>query len=237
MKATRPLSVAIALVMFVWFLPCGCNEEKVEQEEQTGYQIHPRDKWYAAALAENGNLWIAGDGGRVIYSADDGETWKQQKTDTIETIFDLSFASSERGVAIGMFGMVLKNDDGGETWQHKKSGTENTLYGVTMVTEKVGCAVGEMGTVLRTTDGGETWTTQSAGEDLHFNGVFFLDPETGWIASEFGYVFSTIDGGETFTLRTEAKLGYFSKATPVPICSARSLSMETPAGRRELNAR
>lgn len=201
MKRKSQVVVFLVAGIFVLSLLSGCMKQLPPEVVKPGYQLHPKDKWYCAAVDGKGNIWVGGDGGRIIHSGDNGKVWEMLNSSTPNTIYGINIFSTgdvktATGAAVGRFGTVVTTENGGQTWTVQKSGTENTLYDCSFASNTMGWAVGEMGTILRTEDGGKTWTAQSSGEDLHFNGVFALDPEHGWVAAEYGSVLRTEDGGK-----------------------------------------
>ncbi|MFH0812865.1 MAG: YCF48-related protein [Pseudomonadota bacterium] len=214
MKWKIQVTMCVVAGFFIVSFLYGCMKKATVEVVKPGYQLHPRDKWYCAAVNGKGNIWVGGDGGRIVHSGDNGKIWEMQNSSTPNTIYGISMwstgdAKTATGVAVGRFGTIVTTDNGGQTWTPQKSGTESTLYDCSFVSNTSGWAVGEMGTVLHTEDGGKTWVAQSSGEDLHFNGVFFLDPLHGWVAAEYGSLFRTEDGGQNWEKNQVSELSFY----------------------------
>ncbi len=92
--------------------------------------------------------YIAGDSGRILATADGGQTWFEQRGDTTETFHDIAFGDDRRGVAAGatLFSgdsraSLVATADGGETWTTRL--LEGTiLWAVDFATPTTAYAVG-----------------------------------------------------------------------------------------------
>ena len=57
-----------------------------------------------------------GDRGKILYSDDQGDHWKQAVTPSEVLLTSVCFADARHGWAVGHDAVVLGSDDGGETW-------------------------------------------------------------------------------------------------------------------------
>lgn len=64
-----------------------------------------------------------GEAGRILVTFDGGKTWRNRRSGTNETLYDVAFADRRRGVAVGGVdfqgdhrAIVLATNDGGESW-------------------------------------------------------------------------------------------------------------------------
>jgi photosystem II stability/assembly factor-like uncharacterized protein len=170
--------------------------------------------WTAVASRDALHAWIVGErwnqaaqryDALALRTADGGATWSEQAEAGASAggLRSLSFASDQRGWAVGVGGLVWRTADGGQSWTRLKwSGKAGLdLLGVAFVDERTGWAVGEQLSIYRTTNGGATWTLQHAAragsgewfEDLQ--AVVSVDARTGWAIGGHGRVFRTTDGG------------------------------------------
>jgi photosystem II stability/assembly factor-like uncharacterized protein len=75
------------------------------------------------ALARAGNRLVGvGVHGAIIYSDDNGVTWKQASVPVGVLLTCVAFATPRRGWAAGHYGVVLRTSDGGATWQEQLDG-------------------------------------------------------------------------------------------------------------------
>ncbi len=151
--------------------------------------------------------WVCADFGYIIKTANGGQDWIQQPTDTFVSLEGLYFLDDRTGWAVGgwyesaadaaaasltrgkgYFGTVLKTTDG-ETWEVMLTGQPYHLFEVHFLDELTGFAVGELAStispvLIRTDDGGETW--EEVHLPAHPNGGYglytiqFIDDRTGF---------------------------------------------------------
>jgi len=123
--------------------------------------VEPGDvNLYGATYGDPDHLWIAGEFGVVLTSADGGLTFTQQHLPIETTLFGIYFADVRNGWGVGIDAVIVRTTDGGATWTIQQSPvTQRSFYDVA-VRGDVGWIVGDSGTVLRSTDGGATWALE-----------------------------------------------------------------------------
>jgi photosystem II stability/assembly factor-like uncharacterized protein len=167
------------------------------------------------ATAERGVA--VGDFGVMVRTEDGGKTWSKVPlpTDIVlpediaeivdpgdVLLYDVEFATPERGWVVGEFGVILVTNDGGKTWTPQKSPVGTTLFGVHFADAEHGWATGIEQVLLRTTDGGETWTqTEVPGRKGFVLGIYdvAVEGQVGWAIGDSGLLLRTVDGGATWT--------------------------------------
>lgn len=92
--------------------------------------------------------YIVGDFGRILATADGGQTWFEQRADTTETFQDIAFGDDRRGVAVGttdfsgqVRASLVATADGGETWTNRLL-EGSILWAVDFATPTTAYAVG-----------------------------------------------------------------------------------------------
>ena len=116
-----------------------------------------------------------GERGIVLYSDDDGASWKQAAVPVDATLTAVTFADAQHGWVTGHDAVILATVDGGltgpsstaiRTWTcrcwHCISRTPTTDF-----------AVGGRGNIFRTKDGGKTWTNEVMLTRDEFDGHLF----------------------------------------------------------------
>ena len=158
-----------------------------------------------------------GDFGTIVRTEDGGTTWTKvplpEKIPLPEDIaeiiqpgdillYDVEFATPERGWIVGEFGVILTTADGGRTWTAQSSGVDTTLFGVSFKDAENGWAVGIEQVLLHTTDGGANWKQI----DLPVRKGFVLalydvavKGSYGWAIGDSGLLLRSTDGGETWS--------------------------------------
>jgi photosystem II stability/assembly factor-like uncharacterized protein len=137
--------------------------------------------------------------------------WSIQVSGTNNTLWGVSFADANTGIAVGEGGTILKTVNGGLTWTAQNRGGEtDPLYAVSLPTRSSGSVVGPWGRIFLTSDEGTTWNKQSGVMDDGdiLQGVSTLG-DGSTIAVGYRYVFvpslkaygtafRTTDGGATW---------------------------------------
>jgi len=139
--------------------------------------------------------WAFGNYGKVIHSADNGQTWTLQSTPTSFALSDADFLDTQTGWISGDHGTILHTGDGGETWVSQSSGTIQDLRAIAFADNQHGWVVGTGGTVLKTVNGGATWTLLGSVTDLLLTDVTFANEQLGWVVGLDGSIYRTDDGG------------------------------------------
>lgn len=140
--------------------------------------------------------------GVIQKTVDGGNTWTRVYTSTtnLEWIYDIYFANSTTGVAVGENGTILHTVDGGTTWNHQTVSNVNSFNAVCYPTSTVGYATGAgtpQGPIYKTTDGGINWTAQVSNADSALGSIFFVNADTGYAVSSSD-ILKTTNGGTTW---------------------------------------
>src|SRR6059058_5393932 len=69
----------------------------------------------AVSFAEQKRGWVAGDGGFVSHTVDDGLTWTPQTVATKDAINDIYFRNKDNGYLLAG-NSIFQTDDGGASW-------------------------------------------------------------------------------------------------------------------------
>jgi photosystem II stability/assembly factor-like uncharacterized protein len=145
---------------------------------------------------------VVGERGRILYSDDDGKSWKVAESPVLTTLTSIAFSDERNGVAVGHRGTVLLTHDGGTTWQGTKvqAKDQNALLSV-WTDGKDGIAVGAYGTYIETHDAGNNWVERRIlGDDFdrHLNAVVAGKRGAILVAGEAGTLAVSTDGGRSW---------------------------------------
>ncbi len=164
--------------------------------------LGPRDRIYAV-LKTDKQLLLAGSGGKVVKSSDDGKTWSVVPSGTSAHLQALLDLGKGRVVAAGNGGTFLFSDDDGDTWQKAIAPAADDIVKVMGLALQPGTgqpwAVAHFGAVLTSADRGATWARVTAKDDVIWNAIAFASPDTGFVVGEFGRMLTTRDGGRTWS--------------------------------------
>ncbi len=115
---------------------------------------------YGMSYADADHLWIVGEFGTIMASADGGRTFHQQHAPIESTLSGVHFTDTQHGWAVGIDATILRTNDGGATWSAEAPPIVQRSFYDVVVRGQYGWIVGSSGTMLRTTDGGATWTVE-----------------------------------------------------------------------------
>jgi len=202
-------------------LAIGCHREESYDLPLFERKISIADKFYDIHAFDEKRAIVVGYAGKVLATADGGNSWTVQPSNTQEAIYSVDFADDNHGWACGQDGLILHTADGGKTWSVQESGTNLYLFAVDFVDPQHGWVVGDRSTYLHTADGGKTWqiakiasigmevggSEEILAEEPILYDVQFLDAATGWIVGEFGNIYFTTDGGKNWKSQKDTLLG------------------------------
>jgi photosystem II stability/assembly factor-like uncharacterized protein len=155
--------------------------------------------------------YLAGSGGIIMKSTNNGHSWVNQYTGTTQDITSISFSDTEKGWAVGWGGTVLRTTNGGTNWVPQSAGTTDILWDVSIGRGDTAVAVGIYNKVFRTTNGGLNWQSQTLGGGASSTySVYFYSYTEAYICDGYGDVYSTANAGLTWTYRTTAPSSLFS---------------------------
>ncbi len=116
----------------------------------------------------DGNLYIAGEQGKVLRSSDGGASWK-----TLQTGYKGSFwgvlANDKLVLMHGMRGTLYLSENRGQSWTKIPSHTTVGLIAGAMLSPTTIVLAGAEGTVLQSTDGGHSFSATSLSDHSAIN--------------------------------------------------------------------
>jgi photosystem II stability/assembly factor-like uncharacterized protein len=141
------------------------------------------------ALAQAGTrLVAAGERGIIIWSDDDGASWRQASVPVSVSLTALRFTSAQDGWALGHSGVLLRTHDGGQTWTRRMDGKQAAALVLNAAR-----ASGAQGAALADAERMVADGPSKPLLDLHF-----FDARHGLLVGAFGLLFATEDGGQSW---------------------------------------
>lgn len=146
------------------------------------------------AVAQAGKRIVAaGERGIVIYSDDEGRSWRQATVPVSVSLSGLRFADDRVGWAVGHSGVVLRTQDGGRTWSKQLDGAaaaqrvlDAARAGATAPGADQARAVADAERLV------------AEGPSKPFLDAHLFDARSGIVVGAFGLMFATEDGGQTW---------------------------------------
>jgi photosystem II stability/assembly factor-like uncharacterized protein len=133
--------------------------------------------------------------GHIVYSDDEGKTWKQAKVPVSSDLVAVSFPSPLQGWAAGHDGVVVHTSDGGATWTKQLNGQQAAdlavrFYAAAMATTPNA----DSERALR-----QAKTMIAEGNTRSLLDVHFETENAGFVVGTFNRIWRTEDGGKTWT--------------------------------------
>ncbi len=139
------------------------------------------------------------NGPHFYASNDSGITWEYTLLNTISTITDAHFISSQTGFLLDLFGSVYKTTDSGANWARiftQDYDASDPFTAIFFANDQTGFKAGK--TFEKTTDGGVTWNKifTTFGTDVFK--LFFTSESHGYAICRRQMMYETFDGGLTW---------------------------------------
>ncbi|MTV37006.1 glycosyl hydrolase [Duganella radicis] len=139
------------------------------------------------AIAQAGERIVAaGERGIIVYSDDQGASWRQAAVPVSVSLVGLRFANGRDGWAVGHSGVVLRTRDGGQSWVRQ-------LDGAGAAQRALDAAKAGQGGARALADAERL---AAEGPSKPFLDVQFFDEQHGLVVGAFGLMFATADGGQ-----------------------------------------
>ncbi len=154
----------------------------------------PSGLFTAVALAGD-RLVAAGERGRIVWSDDDGQSWRQARTPTSVTLTNIRFVSPREGWAIGQMGVILHTLDGGQDWTLQYDGIRANQ--ALVAAAKADLSAGDANPV-NTANLQAAQEFAGGGPSVPLLALLPLSSGQVIVAGAFGMAFTTADSGGTW---------------------------------------
>ncbi len=154
---------------------------------------------------------FVGERGHILYSDDQGESWKQAEVPVRTTLTSVFFISPEKGWAVGHDTVILATEDGGASWTKVLDGNKaNSIVLKTAqqrfarIKEEFSRAAEDEKSALRDKLDFAEISLDEAVRDAEIGpskplmDVWFADKNTGIAVGASGYMLRTTDGGQSW---------------------------------------
>jgi photosystem II stability/assembly factor-like uncharacterized protein len=145
------------------------------------------------------DIFIAGDHGTILHSADWGSTWTAQHSGSRESLSGIWGSGMNDVFVVGEKGSILHSNDSGKTWLSQNSNTTITLNAVWGSAYNDVFIVGGDGTILHSTDSGQSWTPQQSNASTSLNAIWGSGKDDIYVAGSGGVILHSTDSGQSWT--------------------------------------
>jgi photosystem II stability/assembly factor-like uncharacterized protein len=162
-----------------------------------------------------------GERGHILYSDNQGDTWRQTAVPTRATLTAVFFHDDTTGWAVGHDAVILLTRDAGVTWErmYDAAEEEKPLLDGCSLDGRNGVAVGAYSYFLTTGDGGKIWSprpfSEDSEQDAHLNQIARAGSGKLYIAAEGGRIYRSDDGAETWQQLSSPYDGSFFGVLPL----------------------
>lgn len=171
----------------------------------------PGRSMYMDVVDTGKRLVAVGEWGHIIYSDDQGESWKQAEVPVSVTLNAVCFPSEQQGWAVGHDSVVLHSSDYGKTWHKQLDGSMINQP----ILDQVELILGEKNDELDSATAEDRPRLEMERDDLRyfrndmkiavregptrpFLDVWFKNERQGLIVGAFGMILRTEDGGRSW---------------------------------------
>jgi photosystem II stability/assembly factor-like uncharacterized protein len=112
-------------LFFSQYLAAGYASTGIRALDTPAIALKDPSKVVLIAIANAGSRLVAvGEHGVIIYSDDNGITWRQSTVPADVTLTAVAFANASDGWAVGHYGVILHTSDGAASWQMQLDGIQ-----------------------------------------------------------------------------------------------------------------
>ena len=123
-----------------------------------------------------------------------GTKWRAQTVTGVGPLYDVSFASTTAGLAVGSAGKVYRTTNAGVTWTAGVVSPATDLSGVEYGSAGEAWAVGASGRIFRTSDSGANWAMLTSPTAAYLEDIEYLGGTTAVAVGRSGAIVRTTNG-------------------------------------------
>jgi membrane protein len=144
---------------------------------------------------------ITANKGKILYSADAGQTWtlrtiaEAKRKNRLVDLNSAFFVDNSTIWIAGNDGVILHSLDGGSTWTAGKF-KEYNYYAIMFINSNTGFIAGERGIIIRTDNGGESWKSDTL--PAYKINKLFSTTDSLWAIGNGGIIQKSTDTGKTW---------------------------------------
>ena len=148
-----------------------------------------------AIVRAGARLVAAGWRGVIVFSDDEGRSWKQADVPVREDLSALAFPTATHGWAAGNEGVLLETSDGGAHWTKRLDGRDAARLMVDKYTALAAKSPDDkaLAAALKESNG---YLAQAPSRP--FLDIAFENEQTGYVVGTYGMLFRTTDAGQTW---------------------------------------
>jgi photosystem II stability/assembly factor-like uncharacterized protein len=165
-------------------------------------------------FGNSGTGWVAGDGGKVLKTSNNGNSWQlQTSAPYIDYPTDMAVLSPTRVLIGTEDGKILSTTNGGTSFSTQTlDGSGGPVKAIHFPNANTGYACGNSGKLWKSTNGGNSFTAINiSGVTQNLIDLHFPSPNVGYVLDQFGQIRKTTNGGSSFTALSGNGITYSPK--------------------------
>jgi photosystem II stability/assembly factor-like uncharacterized protein len=155
--------------------------------------VRPASAVLLSVSSAGKRLVACGEGGVVVISDDDGQTWKQVAMPVSVALTRVRFTTSGTGWILGHGGVVLRSDDQGTSWRLVMTGVQAAQIELDAAKAETKAGQRDAQKYLAAAE-----ALVADGPDKPLFDIYFSDANTGILIGAFGLLYGSTDGGKTW---------------------------------------
>ncbi|MGB5331169.1 MAG: YCF48-related protein [Woeseiaceae bacterium] len=165
------------------------------------------------ATSSGERLLAVGEQGHILFSDDQGSSWRHADVPVSLAITAVAFAAADEAWATAHDGVLLHSADSGASWQVKLTGVDVARLSVTAAEERVALLEAKLEQATPETREDLEWALDDAtfavdeateaiegGVTTPLLNVWFANENDGYVLGAYGVFLQTSDGGSTWSL-------------------------------------
>lgn len=152
-------------------------------------------------FSDANNAIVAGLGGKILFTTNDGQNWIDRSTITISSnIWRAIMINNSTGFVTGEGLTIGKTTNAGINWININSPISENFRSIDFPNSSTGYIVGSGGAIIKTTNEGLNWIIQSSGFSGYLFDVSFRDTNYGIAVGSSGKILITSNGGVNWNI-------------------------------------
>lgn len=160
-------------------------------------------------------LLALGQGGHILYSDDQGQSWQQAQVPTTSLLTSITFSDARTGWAVGHQGLILRTQDAGASWQIAYRHAEYLAQAAQTQLPILRARVAQLSQAVQNASAHPSSDLEAELEQARWDledarflyqpealppllDIHFSSPQQGWAAGAYNTLIHTQDGGQTW---------------------------------------
>lgn len=156
------------------------------------------EKINTIASKPNGEIWVAGNQGKLFKSKDYGSSWVLTSTFVQNNFNNVYFCDRKNGLITGEKGVIYRTTNYGKSWGSIQFPYDDDLTSSIFRDKNVVLVASSHGKIFKTTDAGNTWQIKFHDQGKVLKQISIINQNTLIAVGDSGVMLTSNDFGETW---------------------------------------